>query len=384
MPLAPRRPPLPPRRPSVGLTPDAESLRQWQAATYQFGALRQHAPTPPKPSLATARDGDLARVDARFRYDQAVRTRQMALEASRQHLDLTRLVNPAPARYTLRQTPNEDYYKPEMVRQRATAYKLAQQKAQLLADHPLEAQVGEGVVIGSNLVTSTMLSEVALLRLASGLRWAGATRAALAVRSTTFAGAGEEVTGLSSSLKQYRRLSLKEGAILTRNRFGLDFAGQGVANYYGSTEKGVSRVLDAGLSVNLVESALAGANVRPIGLGLTSGMFQYSLKSGFRTPLNGSLTWQSFGAQATAAAGMGYVGLGAGNLLNKRLAYSIYHHAVLRLGADASYPVWLGSAHLFRTVVPIGLGGATTAGQNAADATWPTIPSSTAIPVQNP
>jgi len=381
MPFAPRRPSLPPRRPAIGLTPDAESLRQWQAATYHFGALRQHAPTPPRPSHATARDGDLARTDARYRYEQTMRTRQMALEAGRQQQALARLMSPAPARYTLRQTPNEDYYKPEMVRQRAVAYKLAQQKAQLLADHPLEAQVGEGVMIGSNIVTSTVLSEVALLRLASGLRWAGATRMALAVRSTTLAGASEQVTGLSSSLRQYQLLSLKEGAILTRNRFGLDFAGQGVGNYYSSTEKGVGRVLDAGLSVNLVESALAGANVRPIGLGITSGMFQYSLKSGFRTPLNGSLTWQAFGAQSAAAAGMGYVGIGASNLLSKRLAYSIYQQAVLRLGADVSYPAWLGSAHLFRNAVPIGLGGATTAGQNAADATWPT-PAPTAMPVQ--
>ncbi|WP_223653217.1 hypothetical protein [Hymenobacter psoromatis] len=231
-----------------------------------------------------------------------------------------------------------------------------------------------------------------LLRLAGCLRWAGATRAAAVARSLTLSGAtrtaevvknatwasaAEETFGVQASLKQYGSLPWKESVIATRNRFGLDFAGQGIANYYGSKEEDRwARVWDAGISVNLVESVLAGFNVRPLGLGTTSAMFQFSVKSGFRTPLNGSVSWQAFGVQTAAGVGMGYAGIGVGNLLSKRLAYRLYNGAALRLGYDMAYPVWLGSAHLFRTVIPIGLGGATTIGQNKADEFWPASPQS--------
>jgi len=257
------------------------------------------------------------------------------------------------------------------VRQRAVAHRLAQQRAQLLADHPLEATVGEGVVIGSNVVTGIVVSEVAVLRLASGLRWAGATRAALALRSTTLAGATEETFGVGASLEQYGVRSLKDKLVLTTGRAGIDGMGQGVANYYDSNEKGVDRFWDAAFSVNIIESGLAEANIRPVGLGVTSALLQYSQKGGFRTPFNNTVTWQAAGAQAGAAIGMGYLGLGAGNLLSKRLAYQLYQQAALRVGYQAAYPAWLGSAHLFRTVVPIGLGGLTSHGQNAASTAWP-------------
>ncbi len=367
MPLAPRRPSLPPRRPSVGLTPDAESLRQWQAATYQFGALRQPAPTPPKPSLATARDGDLARVDARFRYDQAMRTRQMTLEANRQHLALTRLVNPAPARYTLRQTPNEDYYKPEMVRQRAAAYKLAQQKAQLLADHPLEAQVGEGVLIGSNFVTSTMLSEVALLRLASGLRWAGATRAALLTRSLTLADQAE--TGMLGVRSGWLSSQKSPGLVLLRG--GNDALGQGLINYAASNKSGVDRVLDAAGGVNLTETGLSAYGIRPFGVGLLSSAYQYSWNDGYRSVFNHRISPQAFVAQAAIGTSVGYLGEYGGRVLNRRVAYGLYQGAAQRAGYEVGYPVWLGAKHAFHYGLPLGFGSLASYYQALSQNQWP-------------
>jgi hypothetical protein len=367
MPLAPRRPALPPRRPSIGLTPDAESLHQWQAATYHFGALRQHAPTPPKPSHATARDGDLARVDARYRYDQAMRTRQMALEAGRQKRAWAQVMNPASAQYVIRQTPNEDYYKPEAVRQRAIEYKLAQQRAQLLADHPLEAQVGEGVMIGSNIVTSTVLSEVALLRLASGLRWAGATRAALATRSLTLADQAESgMLGVRSGW-----LSSQKSAGLVLFRGGTDALGQGLINYTASSKSGLDRVLDAAGGVNLTETGLSAYGIRPFGVGVISSAYQYSWNDGYRSVFNHRISPQAFLAQAAIGTSVGYLGEYGGRVLNRHVAYGLYQGAAQRAGFEAGYPVWLGAKYAFHYGLPLGFGSLASYYQALSQNQWP-------------
>lgn len=377
MPLPPRRPALPPRRPSIGLTPDAESLRKWQAATYHFGALRQHAPTPPKASHATARDGDLARVDADFRYHQAMRTRQMALEAGRQKRAWAQLMNPAPARYAIRPTPNEDYYKPEATRQRAIAYKLAQQKARLLADHPLEAQVGEGVVIGGTLVTSAVASEVLLLRLASGLRYAGMLRLAAGTSRLTWAGGEAELLGARAAWQEYRALPIREMGKVGTTRLAFDLTAQGGANYLGSKQVNkLDKLTDAALGVNLIESGMAIYGLRPVGIGVGSAFFQYSVADGFQSPLNGRISWRAFGAQALIGTTFGYLGEEAGVVLNKRIAYRLYRHSSINLGHDVGYPVWLGSSHLFHTTVPASIGVMEEHLENQAPTTWevPEVP----------
>jgi len=92
---APQRP-----SPSLSLTPDADSLRQWQATRFHFAALRQPGQLAPA-SHATARDGDLARVDARHRYDQTTQTRQMMAEKARQARVWQAMHEPAKPQYTL-------------------------------------------------------------------------------------------------------------------------------------------------------------------------------------------------------------------------------------------------------------------------------------------
>lgn len=57
----------------------------------------------------------------------------------------------------LSQTPHDDDHTPEAARRRVAAYRLAQQQAQLAADHPLEASIGAGVVIGGTVAASAQL-----------------------------------------------------------------------------------------------------------------------------------------------------------------------------------------------------------------------------------
>jgi hypothetical protein len=306
-----------------------------------------------------------------------MRTRQMALEAGRQQQALARLMNPAPARYTLRQTPNEDYYKPEMVRQRAVAYKLAQQKAQLLADHPLEAQVGEGVMIGSNIVTSTVLSEVALLRLASGLRWAGATRAALLTRSLTIADQAE--SGMLGVRSGWLSSQKSPGLVLLRG--GNDALGQGLINYAASNKSGVDRVLDAAGGINLTETGLSAYGIRPFGVGLISSAYQYSLNDGYRSVFNHRISPQTFAAQAVIGTTVGYLGEYSGRVLNRRVAYGLYQGTAQRAGYEVGYPVWLSTKYAFHYGLPLGYGALASYYQALSQNQWPGSSASPA-PVQ--
>lgn len=116
---------------------------------------------------------------------------------------------------------------------------------------------------------------------------------------------------------------------------------------------------------------MAAYGLRPIGIGVGSALFQLNLNDGFQTPFNGTISLNAFFAQAAIGSGLGYVGEGVGQILTKRRAYLFYHASALRLGHDVAYPIWLGSYHLFQTVIPAGMGVTEEHLENKAQDRWP-------------
>lgn len=129
--------------------------------------------------------------------------------------------------------------------------------------------------------------------------------------------------------------------------------------------------------INLIETGMAVYGLKPVGIGLGSAFFQLSYKDGFQSPLNHRLTWTAFGAQAAIGTGGGLAGSLAERVLTRRLAYALYQGAALRLGHEVAYPVWLGSNHLFRTVVPSAIGITEEYWENQAQDQWPAPPPAT-------
>lgn len=133
-------------------------------------------------------------------------------------------------------------------------------------------------------------------------------------------------------------------------RAGADLIAQGGANCYGSDKTGFKRVIDAGANINLVESGMALYGIQPVGIGVGSALFQYSIADGYKSPLNNTLTWQAFRAQALIGTTGGYLGKGAGHFLTPNLSAGLFYHSFLRGGPRLARPVWLGSRALFQTV----------------------------------
>lgn len=161
-------------------------------------------------------------------------------------------------------------------------------------------------------------------------------------------------------------------------RLTFDVVAQGGANWIASDKATAwEKFQDSWQGINIIESGMAVYGLRPVGIGVGSAFFQFSIKDGFQSPLDHSLSWQAFGAQAAIGTGFGYLGMGAGNLLTKRLAYHIYRHTAVRMGHDVGYPLWLGGYHLFRTVIPAGIGVTEEHLENHAQDRWPVSPSYT-------
>jgi hypothetical protein len=138
------------------------------------------------------------------------------------------------------------------------------------------------VAIGGTLVTSAVASEVVLLRMASGLRYMGMLRLAAGTSRLTWASSEAELLGARAAWQEYRALPL--GKVLTNTaipNLGADFIAQGGANYLGSSSQGWERVTDSVYGVNLIETGMAVYGLRPVGIGVGSALFQYSLKDGF-------------------------------------------------------------------------------------------------------
>ena len=70
---------------------------------------------------------------------------------------------------------------------------------------------------------------------------------------------------------------------------------------------------------------------------------------------------------------MGHWGEYTGGILNRHLAYRLYQGAILRLGKDVAYPVWLGSSQLFKNAVPASFGVTEEYYEGMAQDRWPGI-----------
>jgi hypothetical protein len=262
----------------------------------------------------------------------------------------------------------------------------------LLADHPLEAQLGEGVAIGGTLVTSAVASEVVLLRMASGLRYMGMLRLAAGTSRLTWASSEAELLGARAAWQEYRALPL--GKALTNTtipNLGADFIAQGGANYLGSSSQGWERVTDSVYGVNLIETGMAVYGLRPVGIGVGSALFQYSLKDGFQSPLNQRLTWTAFGAQAIIGTVGGYSGDGAKKLIGQKLlsTYRSYQRLAWNVGHEVAYPVVLGGYRSLQFAVPNAIGITEETLENKAQDRWPipelpAAPDSLATPFSKP
>ena len=267
---------------------------------------------------------------------------------------------------------------PEAARRRVAWHHAGQQIDALREDQALNNPIGQG--IGYGIAAAELAPEFVALRVAGGLRWAGATRAAVVAgrlaEQASWAGTEGELIGGRTAWQEYRGLSVGKAARVAGGRLVFDIVTQGGANYIASTEDGFARFKDSLAGVNIIESGMAVYNLRPVGIGVGSAFFQFSVKDGFQSPLNGRISWQTFGAQATIGTGFGYLGMGAGQLLTKRLAYHIYRHTAVRLGHDVGYPLWLGGYHVFRAGILSGIGVTEEHLENQAQDRWPVSPSS--------
>ena len=388
LPRSPRSP-HPTPGPRAGHDPFAGQrlVRAAALERYDLGVLRLGGiapPTLPRGLYTTARDGDLARVDAQQRYAQQLITRQQHAANLSGWAALQAGQPAAEPAYALSQTPTDDYHRSGMAERRVLAAKAARAHAQDLADHPLEANVGQGVVIGGTIVASTAVSEVALLRLAGCLRWAGATRAAMVVRSLTLEGATHAAEAAHSLTWEGAKTGLfgvrtgwqglREAPMLAVRRGGIDFVGQGFVSYLASNQSGLNRFTDAIGGINATEVGLSAYGMRPFGASLFSAGFQYSINGGYKSVLNGGVSPRAFLAQTAIGAGVGYGGEYGGRVFGRHLAYSLYRGVAERAGDDLAYPVWLGSKFAFQYGVPLGFGALAGYGQAWADHKWPGLP----------
>ena len=351
------------------------NARAQAAARYDLEVLRLGSiapPTLPARSHATARDGDLARVDAQARYAQVTHTRQQVLAAAR---DMTWRNMPKP---TMSPTNPTRDVSPAAVKGRLATRQIAKNLQQMKDDHAFEHTVGQGVGYGFVAVAAEALPQLMAVRLASGLRWAGAAQSAVVAgrlaEHVSWAGAATEgeLIGARAAWQGYKTTPWKAVRKQVIGRVFLDLTGQGVANYIGSDYTGLDGAVDAAYSVNLIETGMAAYGLRPVGIGAGSALLQFSINKKFKTPLDGSVSTRAFLAQAAIGTGLGYVGIGTEKLLTKRLAFLLYHKTALRMGYDVGYPVWLGSSHLFLTGVPAGLGITEEHLENKAQDRWPT------------
>ena len=253
-------------------------------------------------------------------------------------------------------TPNT----PEAARRRVAWHRAGQQIDHLREDQALNNTLGQGIGYGFAAMAAELAPEFVALRVAGGLRWAGATRAAVVAtrlaEQVSWAGAEGELIGGRTAWQEYKGLSRGGAAWTAFTRFGFDLVAQGGANYIGSKEKGLDRLWDSLLGVNIIESGMAVYGLRPVGIGVGSAFFQFSVKDGFQNPIYGGVSWQAFGAQALVGTGFGYLGMGAGSLLTKKLAAHLYLYTGVHLGHNLNYPLWLGGCQVFRAGVLSGIG----------------------------
>ena len=275
---------------------------------------------------------------------------------------------------------------PEAARRRVAWHRAGQQIDHLREDQALNNTLGQGIGYGFAVAAAELAPEFVALRLAGGLRWAGATRAAVVAgrlaEQASWAGAEGELIGGRTAWQEYKGLSRGGAAWTAGGRLVADLAAQGGANYIGSKEKGLERVWDSLSGVNIIESGMAVYGLRPVGIGVGSAFFQFSIKDGFQSPLNGRISWQAFGAQAAIGTGFGYLGMGAGNLLTKKLAAHLYLYTGVHWGHNLKYPLWLGGYHVFRAGVLSGIGVTEEHLENKAQDRWPTPDSSATSPAR--
>ena len=344
------------------------------ATRYDLSVLRLGGGAPPTlprahHPLATVRDGDLARLDAQQRYAQLLYTCQQQLAQLHQaHWQALLARQLPPSAYKIGPAEPASTVGRELAVQR----RIDENLARMTADNPEAVTIGQGVRIGLGTAASGAVSELAAARLVAGLRWAGATRAAVVVSRMTWAGAEEELLGARAGWQGYQGLSAGDAFKVGRLRLAADLIAQGGASYITSEKSGfVDKSIDALSGVNLIESGMAVYGLRPVSIGIGSAFFQFSAKDGFQSPLNHKITWQAFGAQAAIGTGFGYLGQGAEYLLTRRLAYGLYRTTAQRLGHDIGYPVWFGSYHFFTKVVPSGIGITEEHLENQAQDYWP-------------
>jgi len=354
----------------------ASAAEHYDLSVLRLGGIAPPTLPPlPRPGHTTARDGDLARQDARMRYSRQLLTRsQLGLaQQQAQWADALagRGAEPTTVMYA---TPEDDYHTQRAQRLRLMAYKSKQAWEQQARDQPEMTTIIEGVGHGLKEAPFVFAPELLGLRIAAGLGYANEMRTAVVARNLALASEAEFIGG-RAAWQGYRGAFAKTGWTGVRQIAVPRAAADGIAqlggNYLSSDKQGVARVGDAFASVNLVETGMALYGLRPAGIGVGSAFLQLSWKSGFQSPLNNEISWTAFGAQAAIGTVGGYSGQLADHFLSKRLAYRLYTQAALRVGPQAAYPVWLGSAHLFRTVTPHGIGVTEEYLENKAQDEWP-------------
>ncbi len=256
-----------------------------------------------------------------------------------------------------------------------TAHQLPKNMDQMRQNQPEATTIGQGVGIGLAMVGSSVVTEAALIRLASGMRFVGATRAATVVGRLSFAEG--ELLGARAGAVGYRDAFGQGGwqgaggvLKLAGPRLGADFIAQGGANYIGSRKVGVERFFDAGGKINLVETGMVTFGLQPVGVGVGSALFQYSLNEGFKSPLNGRVSWTAFGAQAVIGSVGGYTSKLTEQVLSPKLRARLAYRALLRGGPRLAYPAWLGAKRVF-PLVPHAIGIDEEHLENMADEIWP-------------
>ena len=385
------RPGPPAPRPTSGLAAEIAlrlHLAGVRAATrYDLEALRlSHVAPPTLPRglrQVAARDGDLARVEAQQRYAAMAFTRQQQLAAAHptawQNLLAGRYAAPQTSVSPSTETPDHPNT-PEAARRRVAWHRAGQQIDALREDQALNNTLGQGIGYGFAAMAAELAPEFVALRVAGGLRWAGATRAAVVAtrlaEQASWAGAEGELIGGRTAWQEYKEMSLGKRALTATSRLGFDVVAQGGANWIGSKEETLAgRFRDSWRGINLFESGMAVYGLRPVGIGVGSAFFQFSIKDGFQNPIYGGVSWQAFGAQAAIGTGFGYLGMGAGNLLTKKLAAHLYLYTGVHWGHNLNYPLWLGGYHVFRAGVLSGIGVTEEHLENKAQDRWPVSPS---------
>ena len=268
---------------------------------------------------------------------------------------------------------------PEAARRRVAWHHAGQQIDALREDQALNNTIGQG--IGYGIAAAELAPEFVALRVAGGLRWAGATRAAVVAtrlaEQASWAGTEGELIGGRTAWQEYKTAPWQESATEVFIRGGFDYTAQASANLLTGDS-------DPYHNVNILETGMSVFGLRPAIIGFGSAAVNLNSRGYLKTvfPLSGvdRVTPASFAAQALIGTTIGRGALALeGRFLQKAskgAALGLYMHVVLRQPRFA-YPLGLGLYHLGLKGVPALIGVLEETSEGTADNYFtpaPTVP----------